>query len=138
MRKFNSTQLNLNEIIDEGNAEITDMEKLLEGESIHEATEEQDEYTDLTIIPFTFEDGMLPRRDGKVGSLEQFEKVFSKNERVMANKNMHGLNVFIATKRTDLFSVGYVIMNTAEFIRENPDSLYDIWVELLNEISGII
>ena len=120
--------------LDEGIGEVNDMEKLLEGESIHEATEEGEEYTDRIIIPFTFEDGMLPRRDGKIGSMEQFEKAFIGNDRVFCTKNIHGLNVFIATERQDLFSVGYVIMNTKEFILENPDGLYDIWVELLNEI----
>ena len=132
MRKLN---FGTNELVDEGNAEITDMEKLLEGESIHEGVEEEEDYSGLSIIPFTFEDGMLSRRDGKIGSLEQFDKVFEDNERVLTLKNIHGLNVFISTKRDDLFSVGYVIMNTAEFIRENPDNLYSIWVELLNEIS---
>lgn len=115
-------------------AEITDMEKLLESESIHEAAEEADEYTDYNIICFTFEDGMIPKKNGKIGTQEQFDAAFKGNSRVMSNKNVHGVNVFISTERDDLYNLGYIIMNTKEFIKENPDGLFDDWVGLLDEV----
>lgn len=115
-------------------AEVADMERLLEGESIFEAQEEQDDYTNMSIICFTFEDGMIPKRDGSIGTQEMIETSLGGNDRFMCNKNINGVNVFIATERDDLHKLGYVIMNTREFIRENPDGLFDDWVGLLNEI----
>ena len=116
-------------------AEVTDMEKYLEKEPIFEAQEEQDTYAEVFITSFTFEDGLLPKRDGTLGSPVQFEKAYGKNDRVMTTKNVNGYNVFIATTRTDLYPMGYIIMNTREFIEENPDGLYDDWVGLLNEVA---
>lgn len=133
MRKI---KLNYDKEADQALAEITDMEKLLEGESIFEQQEEQEEYTDATIISFTFEDGMVPRKDGKLASPKQFETAFIGNEKLFTTKNSNGYNVFIATQRDDLHPLGYIIMNTFEFIQENPDGLYDTWVELLNEVKS--
>ncbi len=116
-------------------AEITDMEKLQEKESIFEAEEEKQDYEQVFIVSFTFEDGMIPKRNGTLGSPAQFEKVFSKNDQVMTTKNMNGYNVFISTTRDDLYPLGYIIMNSRDFIIENPDGLYDDWVGLLNEVS---
>ncbi len=118
----------------ESEAEIVDMEKLQEAESIFEQQEEQDEYNELNIICFTFEDGLVPRKDGKLASPVQFEKAFKGNDKVFTTKNTNGFNVFIGTSRDDLYGLGYIIMNTAEFIQENPDGLYDIWVSLLEEV----
>lgn len=120
----------------ESEAEVVDMEKLVESESIYEQMEDEEEYTDLNIICFTFEDGMVARKDGKLASPKQFEAVFSNNERIFTTSNLNGYNVFIATSRDDLHKLGYIIMNTAEFIQENPDGLYDIWVELLAELKS--
>lgn len=127
-------KIQLGYVSEESEKEIADMEKLLEGESIHEQTEEQEEYNETNIVSFTFEDGMVPRRDGKVGTAEAFDKVFVNNDKIMTTRNVHGFNVFLATSRDDLHRLGYIIMNTAEFIQENPDGLYDIWVSLLDEV----
>ena len=116
-------------------AEVTDMEKLLEKEQIFESQEDNEEYAEVFIISFTFEDGLIPKRDGSVGSPVQFEKAFGKNDRVMTTKNINGFNVFIATVRDDLYPMGYIIMNSRDFIDENPDGLYDDWVGLLNEVA---
>jgi hypothetical protein len=116
-------------------AEINNMETILKNEAIFEAEEDQENYAEVFIISFTFEDGLLPKRDGTLGSPEQFEAKFGENEKVFTTKNINGYNVFIATVRDDLHPMGYIIMNTSEFIEENPDGLFDIWVELLNEIS---
>ena len=115
--------------------EIMQMDKLLEDTSQFEAMEEQEEYTSYLIVSFTFEDGTIPKRDGSLGSLEDFQKAFRKNDRVLSNKNINGVNIYIATEREDLHKMGYIVMNSREFILENPDSLYDDWVGLLNEVS---
>jgi len=120
---------------DEAVAEINDMEKLVEAESIHEDEEEKEEYSSKFIASFTFEDGMLPKRDGTVGTREQFEAAFGKNGKVFTVMNIHGYSVLIATERDDLYNLGFIIMNTKDFIAENPDGLYDDWVGLLNEVS---
>lgn len=114
--------------------EIAEMQKLLDAELVFEQQEEQEEYSDLTIISFTFEDGLVPRKDGKTASTVQFETAFLGNERIFTTMNQNGYNVFIATERDDLHPLGYIIMNTSEFIEENPDGLYDIWIELLEEV----
>jgi hypothetical protein len=114
--------------------EIAEMEKLLAGEAVFEQQEEQEEYTDLNIITFTFEDGMVPRKDERVATPRQFETAFLGNERLFTSKNQDGYHVYVATSRDDLHELGYIIMNTAEFIQENPDGLYDIWCELLDEV----
>lgn len=133
MRSLN-LNLNTNYITEESEREITDLEKMLEGESIYEQMEEQEEYNPVNIIVFTFEDGTIPKRDGSLGTPEMFEKVFGSNDRVFTTKNETGYHVFIATKRDDLYNFGYIIMNSREFTIENPDGLFDIWVELLNEL----
>lgn len=117
-------------------AEVVDMEKLLEGESIYEQQEDQEEYSDLTIISFTFEDGLIPKKDGSVGTPKMFESVFKGNDSVFTTKNQNGYNVFIATAMEGLHPMGYIIMNSREFIEENPDGLYDIWCKLLDEIKS--
>jgi len=116
--------------------EVMDMEKILEKESIFEDQEDQEEYSPLNIVSFTFEDGLLPKKNRILGSPAQFEKAFGENERVLTTKNINGYNVFIATEREDLYPLGYIIMNTKEFMEENPDGLYDIWIELLDEIKS--
>lgn len=133
MRKI---QLNYEKESQLAEAEIVDMEKLLEGESIFEAQEDAEDYTDLAIICFTFEDGMVPKSNRTVGTSKQFETAFLGSERLFTTKNINGYNVFISTERDDLYPLGYIIMNTAEFIRENPDGLYDVWVSLLNEVKS--
>lgn len=117
-------------------AEIVDMEKLLEGESIYEQQEDEEDYSDLFIVCFTFEDGMVPKSNKTVGTSKQFETAFLGSERLFTTKNQDGYNVYVATKREDLYPLGYIIMNTAEFIRENPEGLYDIWVSLLKEVKA--
>lgn len=133
MRTLN---LNLNNEDDLSIAEVTDMQKLLEKESIFEEMDEKEaeQYNDVRIICFTFEDGLIPKRDGSVGSPSQFEKAFANNDKVLTSKNANGYNIFIATIRDDLYPLGYIIMNTPEFIRENPDGLYTIFLELLEEV----
>jgi hypothetical protein len=116
--------------------EIADMEKILEGESIYIQEEEAQEYSERVIVSFTFEDGMVPRKDGIVASSAQFIMAMGENERVFTTKNQNGFNVFLATSRDDLHPLGYIVMNTTEFIQENPDGLYDIWCELLDEVKS--
>lgn len=121
---------------EESEREIVDLEKRLEGESIYEQLEEQEEYNPVNIIVFTFEDGTIPKSDGSLGTPAMFEKVFAGNDRVFTTKNETGYHVFIATEREDLYKFGYVIMNSREFTFENPDGLFDIWVSLLKELQS--
>lgn len=121
---------------EESEREIVNMEKLLEHETVFERMEEEEDYASVNIIVFTFEDGTIPKSDGSLGTPEMFEKIFGDNERVFTTKNETGYHVFIATERDDLYKFGYVIMNSREFTLENPDGLFDIWVELLKDLQS--
>lgn len=116
--------------------EISDMEKFLEKESIFEQQEEQEEYSGMNIVCWTFEDGYVAGRDQELRTPEQFRKFFEGNERVLTSSNVNGFNIFVATTRSDLYALGYVIMDTKEFMEENPDGLYDTWIELLDELKS--
>lgn len=85
-------------------------------------------------ITFMFMNGQIPITNTKTIFVDDFASQSDPNPLISVDPSQKGMSITIRTKnKYDILTV--IVPNTDEFMATNPDNLFTVWMDLLEEIN---